>query len=132
MTKNNGIALNVVGKTKKQKGYKEQKFNFLMVYEFSIEKLAYIYTRMLPSLSSAISKDENKFQEVLFEEGAYFEACYFLKNNGIPGKWPEIKKAEDFYKKGETHNANCTIHEFWNEIDHLASITKKDIKYYGN
>ena len=77
-------------------------------------------------------KNENKLNRLLFEEAAYFEACYFLKSKKVPKNWPEIKNAEALYKKGEMQEANTILYNFWTEIEALESIDKRDIKYFGN
>ncbi|MCR4327429.1 MAG: hypothetical protein NUV46_02510 [Nanoarchaeota archaeon] len=103
-----------------------------MVYDLTVKELEYIYSRMLPLVQSIIAKDKNKLQRFIFEEAAYFEACYSMKSRGVPENWPEIKEAESLYQKGEIHEANRIIQGFWNEMDCLSSLPKEDIRYYGN
>jgi len=102
-----------------------------MVYENPLEKLG----KTGNELTSHIFSNPNLSYEtrrLLFEEATYYEACAFLKKNKVPNKFPEIRQAEKLYNKGMIHEANNILYDFWNELEKLSSINKKDIKYYGN
>ncbi|MDP3966013.1 MAG: hypothetical protein Q8Q04_00600 [archaeon] len=116
-----------------------------MVYDLSIKKLEDIFTRMMPSCHFMIKRDENNFtikrnknengnenKNLILDEASYFEACYFLKLEGTPKEFPEVKKAENLYRKGEIYEASKLLNNLYLEIENLRSISEKDIRYYGN